>query len=265
MIRALAFEWTRIRTVRSTYWLTALALVLSGAVAGLVAGFTRDSGGLTDELISVVLTGGTQFIPLPFVPLFMGIIGAFAFGHEYRHNLILATLTAIPKRVNLVIAKVIILAIWAAVVAVLSIGINWALASGLSGEPLPLLDEPAGAPLFAYVGYVVLWAMLGLAVGMLVRNLPATLVVLLLVPLIVEPTVVGMITFIDAFESLRPATPYFPFSSGTNMIATVSAEGAGMGGEMVEQPGRGVSALTFTAWIAVVLVPAWALFHKRDA
>lgn len=265
MTRALAFEWQRIRTVRSTYWLTALALVLSGAVAGLIAGFSRDNG-LDDEMIGIVLTGGTQFIPLPFAPLFMGIIGAFAFGHEYRHNLILSTLTAIPRRVNLVIAKVIILAVWALVVAVVSILINWGLATGLTGERLPLVDDPTGPALLAYIGYVVLWAMLGLAVGMLVRNLPATLVVLMLVPLIVEPTVVALISFIDAFESLRPATPYFPFTAGNGMIATVSAEGGAFGGTVVaNQPSRGVSALTFTAWIAAVLLPAWALFHKRDA
>lgn len=265
MIRALAFEWQRIRTVRSTYWLTALALVLSAAVAGLIAGFSREPG-LDESMIGTVLTGGTQFIPLPFVPLFMGIIGAFAFGHEYRHNLILATLTAIPRRVNLVIAKVIILAAWSAVAALLSIAVNWLLATILTGETLPLFDGSTGPALLAYIGYVVLWALLGLSVGMLVRNLPATLVVLMLVPLIVEPTVVTLVSYIDAFESIRPAVPYFPFTAGNGMIATVGADAfAADDLAASDQPSRGVSALTFTAWVGALLALGWGLFHKRDA
>ena len=41
MIDALRFEWVRIRTLRSTYWLIGLAVLLSAVVALTIALATR--------------------------------------------------------------------------------------------------------------------------------------------------------------------------------------------------------------------------------
>jgi ABC-2 type transport system permease protein len=263
MIDALRFEWVRIRTLRSTYWLTVLPLVLSGAVAGIISYVSRDDP-IQPDLAGVVLTGGSAFSPLPFTAVFMGIMGVFAFGHEYRHGTILPTLTAVPKRGSLVFAKALVIAVWALVLAVVSVLINWGLAKLLAGDSLPITSDQMGPALLGYLGFVVLWGLLGLGLGSLLRNLPAAMVLLFVVPLVVEP-LLGALTMIPALESLREYVNYLPFTSGNAMSQTVSTEAVAPGASFGDQPSRAVSSLTFTAWVAALFALATTLFHKRDA
>ncbi|MEQ4205359.1 ABC transporter permease [Actinopolymorpha sp. B17G11] len=265
MIDALRFEWVRMRTLRSTYWLTGLALLLSAAVAGIIAWVMRDDP-IDAGQAGVILTGGTAFSPLPFTAVFMGIIGVFAFGHEYRHGTILSTLTAAPRRTALVVAKCVVLAVWSFVAAAVSVGLNWTVARALAGQSLPVTDDPAGPALIGYLGYVVLWALLGLGLGSLLRNLPAAIVILLVVPLVVEP-LISALALLPALESIRDFVYYLPFTAGNAMSQSVdpSAFGGGAESPFGDAPGRATSAVTFTAWVAVILAPAIALFHRRDA
>jgi len=39
----------------------------------------------------------------------LGMLGVFTFGHEYRHGMIRATLTALPQRYNVLLAKIVII------------------------------------------------------------------------------------------------------------------------------------------------------------
>jgi len=265
MTDALRFEWMRMRTLRSTYWLTGLALLLGAAVAGIIAWVMRDSP-IDAGQAGVILTGGSAFSPLPFTAVFMGIMGVFAFGHEYRHGTILATLAAVPRRGAVATAKCVVIVAWSLAVAVVGVGLNWVVARVLSGQSLPLTDDPAGPALLGYLGFVVLWGLLGVGLGSLLRNLPAAMVVLLVVPLVVEP-LIGALAFLPALESIRDFVYYLPFSSGNAMSQSVDMAAFAGGAEspLGEQPTRIVSALTFTGWVALLLVPATVLFHKRDA
>ncbi len=265
MTEALRFEWTRIRTLRSTYWLTVLALLLSAAVAGIIAWIMRDDPIGVGEG-GIILTGGSAFSPLPFTAVFMGILGAFAFGHEYRHGTILATLAAVPRRGDVAFAKCLVIAIWSLVVGAASVGLNWVVARVLSGQSLALVDGAAGRALLGYLCFVGLWGLLGLGLASLLRNMPATLVILLVFPLVVEP-LIGALTLLPALESVREYVNYLPFTAGNAMSQSVATPEFAGGGEnpFGEQPSRLVSGLTFTGWVALVILPALALFHKRDA
>jgi ABC-2 type transport system permease protein len=270
VIDALRYEFVRIRSLRSTYWLSGLTLLLCGAVAGLAAQFLpedawADSG---DRVGALLLTGGTDFSPLPFAAIFMSMIGAFAFGHEYRYNTILSTLAAVPRRAELIVAKILVLVGWSIVVTVLSVLLNWALIAVLAGESLSLTADPTGPALVGYLCYVVLWSIMGLGLAALLRNLPVAIVLLFLVPLIVEPVISGVIQFVPAFESIREVAYYLPSAAGTGMLQTFTTGDLGFDASELgipDQPGRVASGLTFAAWTFVVLLPAWALFHKRDA
>src|SRR5690349_8238160 len=102
MRAAFAYEWVRIRTIRSTWWLTGLALVLGVGITTLLSwGFHHDattSGINADDLdgLGAVLvtqlaaTGHIQSL----VSFILAILGIFAWGHEYRHGMIRASLTA---------------------------------------------------------------------------------------------------------------------------------------------------------------------------
>lgn len=266
MIDALRFEWVRLRTLRSTFWLTGAGLFLSFAVAGAVAYFTRNSGpdvGTT----GIILTGGIPFSPLPLVAIFMGLIGVLTFGHEYRHGTILSTLAAVPKRSRLVLAKLLVVVVWSLVTAILSVLLNFGIGS-LLGETVSLTDDAVLPAMIGYVLYVGLWGVLGLGLAALFRNLPVAIVIILVVPLMVEP-ILSALALLPALEDVRGAFNYLPFNSGArmaNLFDVNSIAGAeGQASPLGEPPSRTVSGLTFTAWIAAIFIPAWVLFKRRDA
>lgn len=266
MIDALRYEWVRLRTLRSTYWLTGAGVVLSLLVAGAVAYFTRDDPADLGTT-GIILTGGIPFSPLPLVAIFMGLIGVLSFGHEYRHGTILSTLAAVPRRSLLVVAKLLVIVVWSLVAGVVSVLLNWGIGNLLS-QTVSLTDDRVLPAMIGYVLYVVLWGVLGLGLAALVRNLPVAIVIILVVPLVVEP-ILSAIALLPALEGVRGAFNYLPFGSGArmaNLFDITSIAGAeGQATPFGEPPSRVVSGLTFTAWIAAVFLPAWVLFQKRDA
>lgn len=260
MSDALRFEWVRLRTVRSTYWLLALALLLNALIALAIGLASRADQSGPFELDGLLLTGATQFVPLPFAAVFAGILGVLAMGHEYRHGTIRPTLTALPSRSVLVAAKVTLVAAIGALLAVASIALNWLVGLLARGEP-PSFTGPGTAPaLGGYVIFVALWGVLGVGATLLVRNVIGVIVALLVLPLIVEP-LLSALSNVPALDWLKPIVRYLPFEAGSRMVATVDLSDF-IGGE---QLGRVASGLVFAGLVALVLIPAWVLFDRRDA
>ena len=186
MTDALRFEWVRIRTLRSTYWLIGLAVLLSAVVALIIAVATRNE---PDRLgvvtVGNILTGGGSFA-IPFIPIFVAIIGVFATGHEYRHGTIQPTLMAIPQRSTLLIAKIALVTLAAIFAVAVSVAINYLIGLLFWGEAPNLGEDPLNQALPGYVVYEILYTVLGLALGLLFRGVPTALVILLVFPLVVE-------------------------------------------------------------------------------
>ena len=117
MIDALRYEWVRIRTIRSTYWITGVAILLPVLLSFLVAmassfAAKNEDTPSVDELTFLLPALATQFASLqgPYMVAYIAtIIGVFAWGHEYRHGMIRATLTAQSSRSNVWVAKHLVL------------------------------------------------------------------------------------------------------------------------------------------------------------
>ena len=258
MIDALRFEWVRIRTLRSTYWLIGLGVLVTAGVAFIIAFATRndDPGPGT---VASVLTGGAEFAT--FIPIFMAIIGVFATGHEYRHGTIQPTLTAIPQRSRLLLAKVLMVSIVAVVVVAISLAINLAIGMIYWAET-PALDAPLNEVILGYFVLVVLYTILGLALAQLFRGVPSALVVLLIVPFLVEG-LIGGLSVVPALDWLQPVLKFLPFSAGGRLLATGPFEA--QGGPDFDYLDRWASGGVFAAFVGIILVAAWAMFKKRDA
>lgn len=271
MTDALRYEWVRIRTLRSTYWLTGLALVLPALLSGLLAAFLPDSmwSEMGDALGGALLLGGLTFSPLPLNAIFMAMIGAFAFGHEYRYGTMLQTLAAVPQRNKLMLAKLLVVTGWSLAVAVVGLLVNWALVAGLSGHSLDVFGPTVGPAIVGYLFYVALWGLLGVGLAALLRNLPVTIVFLFVFPLVIEPVLSAVLLLVPGLEPIRDVNNYLPFTAGlaTTNTFTASETGQLTGGASPagDSPARVVSGLTFALWIALILSPAWVLFKKRDA
>lgn len=260
MMDEIRYEIVRLRTLRSTYWLIGIGLVLNAALAGVVAHAARKD--LNTDALGALMTSGSAFSPLPFLAVVVGLIGAFVFGHEYRHGTITATLAALPRRSRLVTAKVAVLAVSAAAIAVVGLALNWVVASIVTTRMLPVFDHGLTNALLGFVGYVVLWGLFGLAMGLLVRNLPVVVTMLFIIPLVIEPLLSALL-LLPFLKSVKGISAYFPFTAGSQLPAVGTDSGRGFGG--VDMLSRGAGGLVFLAWIVLVLVPGWVLFKRRDA
>ncbi len=255
MTDALAFETVRVRTVRSTYWLLGLAVLLGGLVAVPLTLATRAQA-LDEELLGVALTGGASLSPLPFAAALVGILGIFSIGHEYRHGTIQPTLVAVPRRSQLLGAKLLVVGALAALTTLLSMAVNWLILVAFRGEVVGFVPAEVVA---GYVLFVVLWGIVGTALALLLRNIPGALVVLLLVPLVVEPLLRGLAQ-LRQLDWLAPIVPYLPFTAGSSLVNVVGPEF-----QEVTDWDRWEGGGIFAAAIAVVLAAAWTLFERRDA
>ena len=269
MTGALRYEWVRITSIRSTWWLTGIAVLLSFGFSlligqGLAAADEFAGTGFSASSAAVITQGSsTGFAPV--LPAFvMGLLGVFAFGHEYRHGMIRATLTAVPRRWQVVLAKTAVTAAWAAAVATACVALG-----ALAGE---LTVGDAGFSVGAdevprvMVGYVVftaLFALVGMGIAMVVRHQAGALGLLLLLPVVVEGIIRLVLTLPSAFDDIEGVARYLPFDAGGQMLVLFPLDANLPIGPPPLDPLPG--GLTFAVFTAAVIALGTALFVQRDA
>lgn len=190
----LAAEWIKLWSLRSTYWILGVGAL---AVVGINVNSARSNADLLARG-SAASPGGiigidpmhTAFVEPAYQILMIvaGSVGAIAVFGEYASGLIRTTFAAVPDRRAVVAAKTCVVAVvmlgLGAVVSAASFGLTQAVLSdtiGLSiGAPGALRAVVASALL------APLCALVGMALGALVRHaagsVVATLVTLLLLP-----------------------------------------------------------------------------------
>ncbi len=272
MRSALAYEWMRLRTIRSTYWLIGLALtfqlIMTLLLAWVLAASDSFDGG--DEGFDTLATIGasTGLAPL-FIAYILGLLGVFSMGHEYRHGMIRATLTAIPSRTHVFAAKLISSACIAALAALgcIVIALFGLVVFGLD---LPtskgLLNMAAGTVIFT-----VLFALCGLAFAALTRNQTAAVALLMLVPTLAEQIIRAIVLLIKARSDEPTGTggivwilKYLPFDAGGQMYTRASLDDLFEVFGVVPFGPVGGGAV-FGIFTAALLTGAYALFLRRDA
>lgn len=198
---AVASEWTKFRTVRSTLWTLATTVVLGIGLGALAAATTAARWAqmsllerLTFDPTRTSLTG------LLFAQLAVGILGVLVVSAEYGTGTIRVTFAALPRRPVVVGAKV---AVYGAVVLVVGEAVSFA-AFGV-GQVLLAPKAPSaslGDPgvLRAVVGgglYLLVLGLLALGIATIVRHtagaISAFVAVLLVLPIVVAalPSSIG--------------------------------------------------------------------------
>ncbi|NUW45722.1 ABC transporter permease [Nonomuraea rhodomycinica] len=186
-MNAVAAEWIKLRTLRSTWWalgvgvLTALALTALGASTVI----SRWAPGRTGEQAAMGIVVA-DYVGVVLAQLPLGMLGTMSISGEYASGMINTTFVATPSRSRVLLAKAAVLAA-IAVAASLVIAIpgylyGHAVASRF-GPTLP----PAGA--WAVVGggtlMIVMTTLLGLALGAIFRNGVVAVCVLMLLMVLV--------------------------------------------------------------------------------
>jgi ABC-2 type transport system permease protein len=262
MKSALRYEWVRIRTLRSSWVLAISALLTSAVISWLLAQFDFRDTEITAASWADSLAAG----PTAFAPLLMSLVGIFTFGHEYRHGLIRPTLTAVPRRSVLIAAKIIIVGVLAGIVTIINFVVSLGLHILLLGDQLGSVSSWGSPVPRVFVGAVlltVIWSLIGLALAGLLRNVPGSIVLILVWPLVVEPLLLSL-TVIDALKSLRGIVVYLPFIAG-NALSSTSASANQGSDSTFNFVSPLVGGLTFAGFMTVLMAATWILFERRDA
>jgi ABC-2 type transport system permease protein len=250
MLHLMKSEFIKLRTLRSTLTATIVLIIFPVAVTVLSAMFAKNP----DEAMVINVLVNTGLVSL----LLCGVLGVFAIAQEYSQGTIRITFAATPMRMKVFVAKALVISLWVAVsVAVLEgvglIGANYALDSrgfdfGVMYQAAPGIDS-AWQVLFAFGSVCILFALVGFALGALLRSSPGAIATLILVPLLVEGIVTGLL--IAAFDiDISRRTPF------TAAIRAVQVEPDAARWGLVGY---------FSIWCLVITVIAALLMKRRDA
>jgi ABC-2 type transport system permease protein len=253
--RVIRSEWIKLRSLRATWvGLAAFVLVLVGlgAIAAAVATGTvstpdGDGPGGSDPL-SIVLTGAQ------FGVLLIGVLGCLAGAREYGSRMITATVAAAPRRWPVVLAKAVSLTVVVFPTALLgsfaAFGIGTSILSAGDQATVSLSDDGVLSSVVGMAGYLTAIALLGLALGVLLRSAASSIGVLIGGVLIL-PVIAGALlpSSWDGLLQYLPSEAAAAFTVG------------GSGGEVL---GSMTGALVLTAWVVGGLIAAVVSITRRD-
>jgi ABC-type transport system involved in multi-copper enzyme maturation permease subunit len=251
-------EWIKLRSVRSTTWsyiAAAAALLFFGSLAaaftgGLLASPEDGGGPGGTDPTGIVLSG------VPLVALIIGVLGVMVMTSEYATGTIRSTMTFVPRRLQVLGAKAVVLtAVTLPVMLVATVGTflvgQALLGAGDAGTATAALgDDGVLRAVLGTAVYLTGITLIGLALGSLLRSTPAALSVLVALFFLIP----GLGSFLLPASVRDDVLPYLPSNAGsafTSVSPTPDLLSAGTG------------AVVFAAWILVPLVIAALRLVRR--
>lgn len=249
--RVVASEWIKWKSLRST-WAT-----LGGAVAGMV-------------VIGLLVAYNTRHLTPNIQPndadpsgplqgyylgqLLIGALGVLFVSGEYSTGMVRSTLTAVPKRLPALWAKLTVLIAVVAAAMIPATVVAFLAAQGLISGYRPgfSLGDPGVLRVVIGTGvYMVAMGVIGSALGWIVRSTPGALVAYVGL-LLILPVLFG-----QALGSWgRDVAQYFPSRAGTGFAESIRES-------YTLTPWAG--ALVLLAWVVVSVAVAARVLRSRDA
>jgi len=252
---ALRSEWTKLRSVRSTFWALTITVVLGvglGAAISAAAahGYAKSgaAGKLSWDPTALSLDG------IGIATLAIAVLGVLFISSEYSSGMIRASLIAVPKRGRVLAAKSLVFAgvtfVVGEVISFTAFFVGQSLISGHA--PHATLGDPGVARAVVGAGLALTaLAVLSVAAGAVLRH-PAAGIACMVAVLFVLPGIAQALP--DSWRN--PVTEYWPTQAG-GQVATVHVAAH----SLQPWPGFGVMCL----FVAIVYAVAWTLLDRRDA
>lgn len=251
MINTIRSEWIKLRTVRMNFVLFILAVAFPVVVSVLVSSLV-DLNDLKITDVAGTVTGSSVV-----TALLLGVVGAVSISGEFAHGTIRPTFAATPKRMRVLVAKAIVTALFAAVAEALVVIFCFIVSSAIAtsrGANLSLSDRPeARAALIGIVVFAVIVSLLGFGIGMVIRNTPAAVAVLILWPLVVENIIMAILSAAGVDNPQK----FLPYISGFG-LGNPNAPSS-------DSLSRVNGGLYFGAVTAVVAMAGALITARRDA
>jgi ABC-2 type transport system permease protein len=247
-------EWTKLRSVRSTYWTIVAAIVLGiGLSAAICAAQGHAYSGDSFHDRAVFDPTSFSLAGLFFAQLALGVMAIMVMSAEYSTGMIRATLAAVPQRGYVLAAKAVVVAVTGFVV-----GTSIAFASFFLGQLIfshYSLNVTLGDPgvLRAVIGgglYITALMLMALGLAALIRHTAGAITL-----------VVGIAFIVPIFAQLLPHTwqqdlvRYLPAEAGSSILNVIpSSDSLG--------PWAGFG--FFLIWVAAFIAGGWYLLRTRD-
>ncbi|MFF7309430.1 ATP-binding cassette domain-containing protein [Streptomyces sp. NPDC008137] len=181
-LRPLRYEIRRAAGIGTGFVTGAVVLVVSAVTAVVLARI-----GHTPQ--PRLLAAWPRELPLPPAALGAGLLGALSFGDEFRHPALAADRGTVPRRLGLLVAKLLVSSAAALALAVLTVGCDAEVLYLVYGRELAQVSAD-WLPLSAsWVGLVVGCAWAGVLAAGVFRSTTAGLAAVAAVPLLVVPVV----------------------------------------------------------------------------
>jgi ABC-type transport system involved in multi-copper enzyme maturation permease subunit len=249
---AIASEWTKIRSVRSTIWTL-------GVFVLLVIGIGLGAAALVAANASQESMAGESPLPMGFFGLLLGsmcviTLGVLTTASEYGTGMIRTTMVACPSRGRVLAAKAIVffsVAFVATLVPVIVVAL--ADVALLDGARTPTGQEWLKGTLGISL-YIALLGLLSLIVGSIIRHSAGAIT--LMIGVVLAPLVIALFMVSQSLEGLRQALFEYSIPNQLSVFYSNSLTDSGPSGWDPLWIILGVTAVAFAG--------AFALLEKRD-
>lgn len=249
MTRLVHAEFRKLATTRLWLWMLVLGVALCGATTSVAIGFA-EPGPLG---LQTAAGQRTVFAQASATLLVVGILGIVAVTGEFTHQTATPTFLATPRRGRVVVAKLITYAAAglgyaaAGTATVLAVALPWLDAKDVD---LVLSGTDLGRSLGGVALEVALYAVLGVAVGCLMRNQIAAIVGFVVYLFVVGPILSGV-------PATSHVAQYLPYQAGNALGRLTSSVDAVM-------LGQAAGGLVLLAWALAFATVGTRVAIRRD-
>lgn len=181
-LRPVRYELRRATGIATGHVTVALVLAVSALLSVLLA-----RAGHTPQ--PRLIAAWPQMLPLPPAALGAGLLGAFAFGEEFRHPALAADRGTVPRRLGLLAAKLLVGAAAALLLGVLTVVGDAALLYLVYGSELTQVPAEWLSLSASWLALVVGCSWAGVLASGLFRSTAAGLAAVVAVPIVIVPLV----------------------------------------------------------------------------
>jgi len=252
-------EFTKIRSVRSTYWTLLALLAVSVGIGAAISAQTASGWSNTPPAARTPLDATQLSIAALLIlgQLVIVVLGALVLTSEYSTGMIRTSLIAMPRRIVLYVAKAVAFAAVALVVSLVTAFIAFFLGQSLLASTHQSATLAGHDVLRALIGsalYITLCGLFAFAAAAIIRNTAATITAM-----------IGLLFVIPVLENLLPwrndLVRWLPSSAARAISVTVWNSGP-QNSHLFSPWGQFA---VFAVYTAVLLVVGGILFRKRDA
>lgn len=249
---AVASEWTKIKSIRSTLWTLGVFVVLVVGIGLLTALIVSSNTNEAD-------LGGESPLALGFFGLLLGCmciitLGVLTTASEYGTGMIRTTMTACPTRGRVLAAKSIVFFALAFVVTLVSVGFVAIVQSALlTGAREPTAQEWLKATVGISL-YIALLGLLSLIIGSIIRHSAGAITIM--IAAVLAPLVIALFMFSSSLEPIRDALFEYSIPNQLSIFYANSLSESGPSGWDPLWIIIGVTAAAFAG--------AYALLERRD-